>query len=384
MFRPQILANNIKKHRMQLGLTQQELAQRLFVSGQAISKWESGQSVPDLANLTALSEIFYKSVDELLGNENQTKNLFLGIDGGATKTEFVLVEENGWIVQRLLLDGSNPNACGLENTYRILKNGLDTMLIRDGNIKGVFIGMAGMLSGDNRQRIYAFLRREYPFLPVTCDSDIENVIACAGEFEKCVAMICGTGSVIYANTGAKNYRVGGWGYLLDTVSGGFTLGREALRAVLSQQEGTGQNTVLTELVTGKLGKDVWSSIAEIYKGGDTLIASFAPLVIDAYNRNDAVAVAILKDFAENIAQMLNFTLRTYDCGGVVVACGGLMKQTLPIASMVRTKLPQEVKFIVPEAPAVYGACRKACRLYGAPEENFEKNFTESYMQKGDK
>ena len=48
------------------GLTQEALAERLGVSRQAIAKWESGQSYPDIANLIALSELLLVTVDRLV------------------------------------------------------------------------------------------------------------------------------------------------------------------------------------------------------------------------------------------------------------------------------------------------------------------------------
>lgn len=50
------------------GLSQEQLAEELNVSRQAISKWETGQSVPDLDKLVQLSRVFAVSIDELLGN----------------------------------------------------------------------------------------------------------------------------------------------------------------------------------------------------------------------------------------------------------------------------------------------------------------------------
>ena len=44
MFQAEVLSANIKKYRSKLGLTQPELAEKLFVSSQAISKWECGVS----------------------------------------------------------------------------------------------------------------------------------------------------------------------------------------------------------------------------------------------------------------------------------------------------------------------------------------------------
>lgn len=64
-----ILAEKIIKLRKQNGLSQEELAMRLNVSRQSVSKWESGTSVPDLNKIIRLSEIFEVSTDYLLKDE---------------------------------------------------------------------------------------------------------------------------------------------------------------------------------------------------------------------------------------------------------------------------------------------------------------------------
>lgn len=56
----------VSGRRKALGLTQKELAARLFVSDKAVSKWERGQSMPDIALLTPLAECLGVSVTELL------------------------------------------------------------------------------------------------------------------------------------------------------------------------------------------------------------------------------------------------------------------------------------------------------------------------------
>lgn len=67
-----ILGMNIKKHRSQLQMTQEYLAETLNVSRQAVSKWECGESEPSTANLILLSKLFNVSTDELLRfSENQ-------------------------------------------------------------------------------------------------------------------------------------------------------------------------------------------------------------------------------------------------------------------------------------------------------------------------
>ena len=60
------LSEKILSLRTQLGLSQEELAEQLAVSRQSVSKWETGQSVPDLDKLIKLADLFQISVDELV------------------------------------------------------------------------------------------------------------------------------------------------------------------------------------------------------------------------------------------------------------------------------------------------------------------------------
>lgn len=61
------LAQQIKTCRTGVGLSQTELAEKLMVSRQAVSKWESGKGTPDITNLKAMAELFGVSVDFLMG-----------------------------------------------------------------------------------------------------------------------------------------------------------------------------------------------------------------------------------------------------------------------------------------------------------------------------
>ena len=62
----------IMKYRRELGLTQEALAQRLGVTNQAVSKWESDQSCPDVALLPVLADLFGITIDQLFGREPKT------------------------------------------------------------------------------------------------------------------------------------------------------------------------------------------------------------------------------------------------------------------------------------------------------------------------
>ena len=64
-----ILADKIIEERKRIGLSQEELAERLNVSRQSVSKWESAQSIPDINRIIMLAEIFGVTTDYLLKDD---------------------------------------------------------------------------------------------------------------------------------------------------------------------------------------------------------------------------------------------------------------------------------------------------------------------------
>ena len=65
----QTLGKRIMQYRKSLGLTQEQLAEKLGVTAQAVSKWENDQSCPDISMIPKLAGIFKITTDTLLGNE---------------------------------------------------------------------------------------------------------------------------------------------------------------------------------------------------------------------------------------------------------------------------------------------------------------------------
>ncbi len=78
------LAENIRRFRKERGITQEQLAEAMGVTVGAVSKWETGSSVPDIGLIIALAELFDTSVDSLLG---------YGLEKGALKRSLAELEE---------------------------------------------------------------------------------------------------------------------------------------------------------------------------------------------------------------------------------------------------------------------------------------------------
>ena len=68
-------AENLKMLRKQAGMSQEQLAEKLGVSRQAVTKWETGAGIPDIENIMAISMLFDISIDDLLSNERDSKKV---------------------------------------------------------------------------------------------------------------------------------------------------------------------------------------------------------------------------------------------------------------------------------------------------------------------
>lgn len=93
----QTLGKRIAEHRKRLGLTQDQLAEKLGITAQAVSKWENDLSCPDIATLPKLAEIFGITTDELLGREApETVHQGQVVDSEETHGVHFEHEDGGW------------------------------------------------------------------------------------------------------------------------------------------------------------------------------------------------------------------------------------------------------------------------------------------------
>lgn len=131
-----ILADKIIEERKKLGLSQEELAEKLSVSRQAVSKWESAQSVPDLQKIIAMSELFSVSTDYLLKDDAQPeKSVSDGLDSDRTIRRVSMEEANAFLsamVEQSKTVSLGVFLCILCPVLLIFLNGL-----AEGNVCGV-------------------------------------------------------------------------------------------------------------------------------------------------------------------------------------------------------------------------------------------------------
>ena len=370
------IGNRIKALRQERGLTQSRFAESMLVSFQAVSNWERGIAPPDLENLVRIASFFGVLVDDLLRAPGN--GLFLGIDGGGTKTEFVVVTSDGHVVNQILRGGCNPNDIGLPKTISLICEGIRDALIECPTIRAVFCGIAGITASNNRERLYAELIKRYPQLQFQVKNDAANLFALDDHAE--MTVISGTGSVVFVRPEDTPIRLGGWGHLLDRAGSAYDIGREAIRVALAEEDRKETPSILSKRLFEHLGTaTVWEHIGQIYAGGKPYIASFASVVFDAYASGDEKAIAIVDENAKALATLLNQGVELYGVRPVAVASGGIFEHYGDIMTAHIHKY-NDVKLMIYDLPPVCGACRSACKLAGeSPESKFAEHFKKTYV-----
>ena len=232
MIDPKLIGSRIRELRKKRGLTQSEFASIISVSFQAVSNWERGIAPPELENLINIASFFGVLTDDLL--RPRTETLYLGVDGGGTKTEFVVTEENGRVLARFLAEGSNPNDIGFNSAANVISGGIREAIVNFPNISFVFCGIAGVSVGDNRQRMIGFLKEKYPALKIDVKTDSANLFGMDDSAD--MVVISGTGSVVFVKKKGEFIRLGGWGYLFDSAGSAYDIGRAAIAATLQAED----------------------------------------------------------------------------------------------------------------------------------------------------
>lgn len=87
-----ILGEQIKKHRILLNMTQEDLCQKLNTTRQTVSKWEKNMIEPDINTLLKLSNIFDISLNELITGEKDSINNSRGMN------VWEFLSEKWWLV----------------------------------------------------------------------------------------------------------------------------------------------------------------------------------------------------------------------------------------------------------------------------------------------
>ena len=304
--------------------------------------------------------------------------LYLGIDGGGTKTEAVLCTEEGHILARALAGASAPSSVPASQITFVLRQLCSDLQL---DVRGEVTGYAGVSGCATQWDRDIFERCAQEALPanVTLRTGSDSVCAinaAIGPGTDGVLLIAGTGSVAYLRKGGSYQRIGGWGYLLGDEGSGYDMGRRAITAALRAYDGRGPQTLLQKLIEDRLGEPVNHVTKSVYEQGRTEIASYARVLLTAAEAGDAVALSELDKCLEELRLYAMTAIRA--AGGEalpVVIAGGLATGSELVLGRLRQALTS-IPLILPKTSPVYGAVLEAV---GCETETFAKNYLEAYQ-----
>ena len=300
----------------------------------------------------------------------QTQNSVVGVDGGGTKTEAVIMDANLRVIGEGRAGPSNPLRVGITAAAAAVREAIDSACamakLRRTDLVAAEIGLAGARRKELRERMRETLATlSIGEVEVVTDADIAMYGATDGE--PGVVVIAGTGSICCGiNARGKSFCAGGWGPIAGDEGAGAWLARRALRAVAHASDGRGPETFLTELACSYFHVTTADDLTTaIYAPSITneRLAGFGRDVVEAAKRRDPVALEIVVEGGRELGlaavaviqnlQMERERFQIAYVGGVFRAAGDLI--LTPLRNEVQKVAPRTY-FEPPHfAPAVAAA-----------------------------
>ncbi len=237
-------------------------------------------------------------------SKQKSPNIFLGVDGGGTKTQAVILDENRQIVGEGFSDASNPLRVGIETAlahiFSAVEAACDNCNHSRSDIAAIVCGLAGVRREDLRRTIQGRISQNYRIKSVEVTTDAEIALYGVNFGKAGLVLIAGTGSVCLGkNDQGKKETAGGWGPLAGDEGGGAGIARRALQAIAKASDGRGKQTVLSEYAVEyfrALSADDLTVAIYSPQMDNARIAGFARFVVKAAQKdNDKIAIEILNE-----------------------------------------------------------------------------------------
>ncbi|MFI1927110.1 MULTISPECIES: N-acetylglucosamine kinase [unclassified Streptomyces] len=311
--------------------------------------------------------------------------MFLGVDGGGTKTAFCLIDSTGTVRARARCESAYyfaDNATGgVDHVVRILEQGIGAVTraagITPADIAHAFLGLPGYgeVPGDVAALDAAPGRvlghRRYV-------SDNDMICGWAGSLGAAdgINVISGTGSMAYGERQGRGIRTGGWSELFSDEGSAYWIAARALNLFSRMSDGRLPEGPLAELLRRhlKLTSDleVIDVVLNRWQGHRSEIASLTPLVVEAARAGDTEADAVLAEAGRELALLVDSARRrlgfTPDETVLVSYSGGVFRSARVLDTFTAALRSDAAGYELrhPLFEPVVGAAIYAAKLAGTP------------------
>ncbi|HZS18404.1 MAG TPA: N-acetylmuramic acid 6-phosphate etherase [Candidatus Udaeobacter sp.] len=287
----------------------------------------------------------------------------LGVEGGGTKTAWVLVEEavksgvDSGTEFRILDQGRLPPSnlrLTTPERLREIFNELPKQIDR----AGVFL--AGCGTEEDRQSLARICRGIWPNAKIVTGSDRDSGLAAALDHADGIVVNAGSGSSVTGRRGDRIERAGGWGHILGDTGGGYFISIEALRLILREHDLHHAEMQFTARILQALSLNNLDELVRWAQTADKMeISMLAPVVFEAAGSGDARVIEIVEEGARALCEYTEaVACRLHLLAPKVALMGGLFYRDSIYTHAFRRRLKKnlpDARVTVAERPPEFGA-----------------------------
>lgn len=308
--------------------------------------------------------------------------IFLGVDGGGTKTDFLLIDELGQVLASRRGGSAYYLEIGVEALRTMMLQGIRGVLT-DASLAATDVSFAciGLPAyGEDSAllpRLDAVAEGLLPAPKYRCVNDMVCGWAAALAGRDGINIVAGTGSIGYGEFDGRGARAGGWGELFSDEGSAYWVAREGLRLFSRMSDGRADQGPLYDLLRRhfkvRADLDVCAAVYGPPPMTRSELAALAPLVSRAARAGDRQAQFIIELAAQELAAVVH---AVWDQLGApqqlplpVSYSGGMFHQDIGLAQKLESILAngeRRYEFAAPQLAPRAGAALYAAKLSGSP------------------
>jgi glucosamine kinase len=277
----------------------------------------------------------------------------LGLDGGGTKTDCVLLDSAGAVLARTQTGASNPLRVGFGAAIGAVREAARRAMAEggvavDAHPAAVCVGLGGVGPPESAEKVRVLLAAEFPQSQIRLCTDLDLALAAAGP-GPVIVLLAGTGSFAIARSASgETARAGGYGSQIGDEGSAYDIGRRAVLTAMHENDRTGADSPLGQRLLRELGCADWSEVkSRAQAASDEVFPRLFSVVAALAEVGDAAAQGILRAAAVDLTMLSeNVAARLGLRGRLSLAkTGGMMGRS----KFLEAQLDERLRRAFPEA-----------------------------------
>ncbi len=290
-------------------------------------------------------------------------DVYVGVDGGGTKTKLAIYTKSGKLLAEHLLQGCNINQLG-EEQFRALMMEIEAKLAKY-ECRQIVLGIPAYGESHKTDMLIERAIKSIFNCQYKIYNDVDIAHFGANKLNDGIHLVAGTGSIGLLRANGKNVRIGGYGPLISDEGSGYWIGCAAMNYFSRWLDGREQTSKLCNAFINKGIGSCPELVDFVYNSGNSRfqIASFSNTVDEVAKDGDELsqeilnnAACLLAEFAYVLANNYNTDLRS------VTYSGSVFKSEIVCERLERELSKHQLQFTPPLYTPEQGAVLKAMQL----------------------